>query len=239
MRQPSRALKIRYFQNLYKSYSKLNLSWIEDRPVAIAGLVRRLQTAFETSGGFGIFDDGADGGLFHRSLLWRRDQDSYLTPIVFPLERRVKVPTWSWMAYKGGIDYLDPVFRTTDWEKNEIRPPWTRGNSGSGETTPHDTGTALSATVRNFFVARRKADDVELVYDTERTASDGQRAQCVIVARSKEEGEDQDKKHYVLLVVPTGGTTARGQATYKRVGAGFMLGRYIVMKEPGIKATIY
>jgi hypothetical protein len=143
------------------------------------------------------------------------------------------------MAYKGGIDYLHPLFGMTDWEKNEIRPPWTRGSSESEETTPQDNELVLVATIRNFFVARRKADEVKLVYDTDRTASDGQRPQCVIVARSKEKEKDEDKRHYVLLVMPTGATAARGQAIYKRAGAGFMLGKYIELKGSGVRAKIY
>jgi hypothetical protein len=240
MRTPSRALKIRYFQDLYRLYSKLDFSWIEDRPIAIAGLERRLQNAYGTSGGYGVFDDGPDGGLFHRSLLWIRGEfERSMTPIVFPLQRNIKVPTWSWMAYKGGIDYEDPPFQKTEWEKNEIRPPWTRGGIGSAETTLQAPEMALSAIVRDFRVDGRKSDEVRLVYDTERTASDGQRAQCVIIARSTEGLSNHNKKYYVLLVMSTGTAAARGQATYKRVGAGFMLGKYIELKEPGTRAKIY
>lgn len=243
MRTTSRALKISYFQDLYQQYSRLEFSRIEDRPIAIAGLEKRLQRAFGTHGGYGIFDDGADGshgGLFHRSLLWQRGEDeASLTPIVFPLKRKITVPTWSWMAYKGGIDYGDPPFQTADWEKNEIQPPWSRKDSSSTESAPQDPDMALGATVRDFTVAGRKADEVKLVYDTERTASDGQRPQCVIVARSMEGKTDKEKRHYVLLVMPTGKMAGRGEAVYKRVGAGFLLGKFISLDKPGIKAKIY
>ncbi|KAF2188522.1 hypothetical protein K469DRAFT_565361, partial [Zopfia rhizophila CBS 207.26] len=240
MRANSRALKISYFQDLYQQYSRLGFSRIEDRPIAIAGLEKRLQKAFHTKGGYGIFDDGPDGGLFHRSLLWQRGEDeASLTPIVFPVERNSRVPTWSWMAYKGGIDYGDPPFQTADWEKNEIRPPWTRGDNGHVDSAHQDTEMALGATVRDFTVAGRKADEVKLIYDTERTASDGQRRQCVIVARSKDGKTDKDKRHYVLIVTPTDATAARGDKIYKRVGAGFMLGKHIALDKPGTAARIY
>jgi hypothetical protein len=136
MRVKSRALKIEYFQDLYKQYSRLGFTRWEDRPVAIAGLEKRLQKAFNTKGRYGIFDDGnkTDGSLFHRSLLWRRawevdekgDGDP-LVAITFPAAKNFHVPSWSWMAYKGGIDYTDPPYQTAIWETAGIIPPWTRG----------------------------------------------------------------------------------------------------------------
>lgn len=241
-----RAEKIAYFQGLYKQYSRLNFTRYDDRPFAIAGLEKRLQSAFGTNGGFGIFDDGnkSDGGLFHRSLLWLRGEeegdDKFLTPIEFLSGRNVRVPSWSWMAYKGGIDYTDPPFRSADWEMKELRPPWTRGGNLNTDSAPHDGEVALLATVRDFTVAGRRQDEVKLTYDTERTtASDGQRAQCVIVARSKEGRSDRDRRHYVLLVTPTQKISGRGEKVYERVGAGFMLGKYIFLDKPGIVAKIF
>jgi hypothetical protein len=48
-------------------YSRLLFSRIEDRPIAIAGLEKRLIGAFGTQGGFGVF--AAPDGLLQRSLL--------------------------------------------------------------------------------------------------------------------------------------------------------------------------
>jgi hypothetical protein len=61
-----RGWKIAYFQDLYKQYSRLQFTRIEDRAIAILGLENRLRVAYGVHGGFGIFDDGPDGGLFHR-----------------------------------------------------------------------------------------------------------------------------------------------------------------------------
>lgn len=238
-RTPSRALKISYFQDLYQQYSRLQFSRDEDRPFAIAGLEKRLQKAFGTKGGYGIFDDGSGGGLFHRSLLWQRGEDEVsMVPILFPVERNVNVPSWSWMAYKGGIGYTDPPFQTAEWEKKEIRPPWTRGGNEEAETTHKHIDMSLTATVRDFTVAGRLPAEVRLVYDTERTASDGQRPQCIIVARSKDGKTDRDKRHYVLIVTPMQATAARGEKLYKRAGAGYMPGKYIALEKPGIAAKI-
>lgn len=233
----TRGLKIRYFQDLYQLYSRLGFSHIEDRPWAIAGLEKRLISAYDTKGGYGIFD----GNLFHRSLLWQRGEDeASLTPIVFPLERNVKVPSWSWMAYKGGIDYLEPPFDGVDWEDKEIHAPWTGGGHEDTSSAHEDGGLQLIATVRNFDVKGRRADEVRLVYDdTERSASDGQRPQCVIVARSKDGKTEKEKRCYVLIVMPMVAVGARGEKMYRRIGAGFMLGKYITdLGEKGISARI-
>ena len=146
------------------------------------------------------------------------------------------------MAYKGGIDYTDPPFQTADWETHDIVPPWTRGGQRETDSAPHDGDVALLVSVRNFTVVRRGQDDVKLVYDKERsTASDGYRAlgQCVIVARSKERRSDRDKRHYVLLVQRTNLIGARKEKLFTRVGAGYMLGRYISLDQPGVAGKLY
>lgn len=245
MRTPSRALKVSYFQGLYKQYSRLDFTRYEDRPYAIAGLEKRLQKAFGTKGGYGIFDDGdkLDGGLFHRSLLWQRgeeaDDASNLTPIQFPAERNVHVPSWSWMAYKGGIDYTDPPWEAALWEKKDVFPPWTTGAQQDTETAPLDGIVGITATVRDFNTAGYKLGEIKLIYDTERrSGSDGQRAKCVVVARSRAGDTDPEKRFYVLLVTATPKKSGRGERIYQRAGAGYMLGKFILLEGPGISVKI-
>ncbi|KAF2677147.1 HET-domain-containing protein [Lentithecium fluviatile CBS 122367] len=195
MRTPSRALKISYFQELYRQYSRLAFTRYEDRPFAIAGLEKRLQKAFGIEGSFSVFYDGPDGGLFHRSLLWQRgeqpEDEAVLTPIDFPIDRNIKVPSY------------------------------------------------LTGTVRDFNTAGRKRDEVRLRFDVEKPATDGQRAQCVVFAKEREGRSDRDKRHYVLLVASTQNTTEHGEKVYKRIGAGFMSGKYIALDKPGIMVKIY
>lgn len=237
----NRASKIAYFQALYMQYSRLDFTRYSDKPVAIAGLENRLQKAFGTRGAFGIFDDGdkGNGGLFHRSLLWQRAKDvaddKFLTAIEFSSETHVQVPSWSWMAYQGGITYIDPPFQTAEWEKKEIVAPWTMGGNETTYPEPQDEGVAISATVRDFTVAGRQPGEVEFAYDTDR-ASDGQRTQCVIVARSK--SAHLVKRYYVLLVASTGSFTERGVNLYRRVGAGVLLGKFITLEGEGTHAKI-
>jgi hypothetical protein len=245
MKSNNRALKIEYYQDLYKLYSRLQFSRYEDRPFAIAGLEKRLLQAFDTKGGYGVFDDGDkyDRGLFHRSILWQRGEEKEfengLKPIDFPADRNVRVPSWSWMAYKGGIDYTAPPGGTADWETNDISEPWTRGLGPNADSAPQDGVIAIPAIVRDFAVANRQPDEVKLIYDTGRTkGSDGQRAQCVVVAKDKRGASQGLKRHYVLLVAPKQTTGGRGRKVYERIGAGYIRGKYISLDKPGIKAEI-
>lgn len=262
-----RGLRIRYFQDLYKQYSRLNFTHIEDRPFAIEGRMHlqsyivphcfqprasewvktnmmraavenRLRTAYGTDGAYGIFDDGLGKGLFHRSLLWQRGEDQPspgLSHIVFPPGRRVTVPTWSWMAYRGGIDYVDPPFDQTVWEKEDIHPPRITNSPSSMHTHAR---MELLAVVRRFNVAGHQEGEVKLVYDTEKSRSDSMRLQCVVVAKSREGQTPQQKKYYILLVSPLNSLGDDDYHVYERVGAGVMLGRFIVFNEPGQRAKI-
>jgi hypothetical protein len=245
MRVPSRALKIEYFQGLYKQYSRLGFTRWEDRPVAIAGLEKRLQKAFKTKGRYGIFDDGNknDGSLFHRSLLWQRAREvdekgdgKPLEVIPFSAERNFHVPSWSWMAYKGGIDYTDPPYRSATWETSELIPPWTCGGYQDPDA---NEDVAIAAVARNFNLKGRDPEEVKITYDTDK-GSEQKRVQCVIVARSNDARSDLDRRYYVLLVILTQDKLENERwVKCKRVGAGFMLGKYITLDQPGTEIRIY
>ncbi|KAK4212327.1 hypothetical protein QBC37DRAFT_483945 [Rhypophila decipiens] len=180
MMSASKGERILRYQDFYRNYSRLGLTRDHDRPVAIAGLQSRLLKAFGTEGGFGIFDEGPFlRGHLGRSLLWVRGDDvEALEEIDFPvtlgtitLSSRAQddnastsrdlpgpPPSWSWMAYNGGIDYLDLEFDGIDWEGG-ISSPWTRPGWGIAPTKPgifgsdgiHGAGCAvLSAMARSF-----------------------------------------------------------------------------------------
>ena len=246
MNTQSRALKISYFQELYKQYSRLEFSRPDDRPFGIAGLEKRLLQAYDTKGGYGIFDDGttADGGIFHRSLLWQRgeakDDASEMLRINFPIERNIHVPSWSWMAYTGGIDYADPPFKQAEWETSDIVPPWTRGDVQNNSSAPLDGFVAIPATVREYLSTAEKEGEVRLVFDQVRpSGSHGRDAYCVVVARSNQRKLAKlSKRYYVLLVSPTQQRSDRGVQAFRRIGVGYMLGKHIALNTPGTPAII-
>jgi len=244
MRTQSRGLKIRYFQSLYKQYSRLELTHIQDRPLAIAGLESRLRKAYRlrgdhwAKGGYGIFYDGPGHGLFHRSLLWQRSEDELaLESINFSQRPQDSMPSWSWMAFKGAIDYLDPPFNKVDWEEKEIESPWSRANGGSeGTLSSH----YLKVTARPFNVAGHRPGEVELIYDNpERKAtSEGHRPRCVVLAKSKEGMERDEKSFYVMILVELLSKDTALQRSFTRLGVGRMLGKYIGWEESLQKGII-
>lgn len=241
----NRASKISSFQSLYRQYSRLDFSHDEDRPFAIAGLEARLQDALATKGKFGIFDDGdaTDGGLFHRSLLWQRgeeaDDKDFMSPIIFRKYRDINIPSWSWMGNKGGIDYIDPPWESAEWEMNEIIPPWTKRKPSLSQEKSSDEPIRISARVRDYNVSGRRYDEVKLEFDTGETSLfENERPQCVIVAKAKLPTAPREKRFYVVLVAWTGQKSEQLERVYKRVGAGYMLGKFITLEGNGLAARI-
>ncbi|KAK1780446.1 heterokaryon incompatibility protein-domain-containing protein [Copromyces sp. CBS 386.78] len=212
-----RGEKIRFYEGLYKQYSRLTLSRDSDRPIAIAGLEKRLIHDLKSSGGFGVFDD--ERSLLQRSLLWQRGSEFPTLEKIAVLSR---VPTWSWMAYKGGIDYLDPPFGEVDWNISEIRGNW----FGKGNRTE------LSAITREFRMATTGTPDLDTTWDIPKEINpDLARLKCVVVGVKRQRGVLAEKKtHYVLIVrLWEQNTDLATEETeiYERVGVGKMLGEYI------------
>lgn len=226
--ETSRGQKIMYFQQLFKDYSRLQFSHMADKPIAIRGLETRLYAAYRVSGAFGILNDGRDGGLFHRSLLWRRDQEDPMTPINFT-GRNMYVPTWSWMAYEGSIDYLLlREFNQVHWEKDDVCPPNINLQNTSLETVALAGELDILVKAREFSEAAEREGHYVVRYDSKRTtSSDGNRPCCVVVAKHKGGASAAEKLHYVLIVAPKDKTGKGGKMVYERLGVGYMLGRYI------------
>jgi hypothetical protein len=87
-----------FVQILFKKYSQCGLTNKSDRDTAISGLVKRIESALDTEGRYGVFHC-----FFSRLLLWTRIDKEKTDPIVYDGRR---VPSWSWMTYNGGIDFM-------------------------------------------------------------------------------------------------------------------------------------
>ncbi|KAI8287284.1 hypothetical protein K4K60_012629 [Colletotrichum sp. SAR11_57] len=216
----TRGEMIYLYQMFYQQYSRLQFSKVEDRPFAIAGLEKRLLQGFATRGGYGVFDDGK--GLLHRSLLWCRSLGGTLGRIKFPVEKKIFVPTWSWMAYEGGIDYLAPEWNKTEWEQQDLRSPWS-ADSPVQYTTDKNSTISLEATARDFDEAKAVKEHITLYFDMPDKA-DGRTPglKCVILARPKTGSTTKDRMCYVLLVAPQVTKRFGGSTVFERVGVGKM-----------------
>lgn len=227
--------KISIYQDLYRHYSRLQLGRTFDRPIAIAGLEKRLIGAFKTVGGFGVFDDGR--GLLCRALLWHRGSDeTTLFRIIFPADHHLKIPTWSWMAYEGGIDYLDLPLNGIDWKLDEILSPWHVDSVASTWHTGDQKKTEIKAIARTFAISRRDGAEYKLIYDIPETFDDSSReVKCVVVGTLKTKDslkmsdslKTPNTMHFVLLITMMGILKDSQASMYQRVGVGQIPGRCI------------
>lgn len=77
-----------------------------DRRVAISGLEARIACALGCKSRYGIFEK-----YLHRNLLWQ-PSDIEMEEIVYKTQH---VPSWSWMAYSGGIQFMEIPFGEVSW----------------------------------------------------------------------------------------------------------------------------
>ncbi|KAH8590353.1 heterokaryon incompatibility protein-domain-containing protein [Bisporella sp. PMI_857] len=88
-----------FFQFLFKRYTECGITVKSDRKVAISGLIQRIESTFKTEARYGIFSY-----FLSKLLLWKRaDGKEKTAPIVY---QDGEVPSWSWMAYDGEIDFI-------------------------------------------------------------------------------------------------------------------------------------
>ncbi|KAF4456333.1 HET-domain-containing protein [Fusarium austroafricanum] len=220
-----RGIKILGYQNIYKLYSGLGLSVPTDRPWAINGLQERLLKTLNLQGGYGVFfqdqKNGHQRGFFRRSLLWRRaEKESSLPRIPFKEgSSDPKIPSWSWMAYSGSIDYIPADFGETEWMS--LQSQWGTGRDKCSNGV-------LVAEARDYTVDDK---DSMPVFDS---PSDSEKAtsKCVVLGRQRDQPEPV-KVHYVLLVQPK----SPSSQIYQRVGAGTLPGRCI--EGNGVKIHIH
>lgn len=197
-----------------------------DRPIAISGLEKRLLRDLSIQGGFGVFDDRRS--LFQRSVLWCRGAEvASLERITFLPESRVHVPTWSWMGYQGGIDFLDLPLGGIEPFVDGTHVSWTDGRHGVWNSV--DGGAVqISTTARNFDMTASD-NSFKIIYDNNAAlASRGKKLKCVVIA--KKAGRDtpiEEKIHFVLIIKPTEGNMYGKRMIYERVGVGYMAGKFI------------
>ncbi|VBB71451.1 Putative protein of unknown function [Podospora comata] len=255
----SKGGKIRLYESLYKTYSRLQFTRAYDRPIAIAGLEQRLVAAFDTRGGYGIFDRVP---FFGRSLLWTCEEPGGMRRIEFPKEGlgRYRVPpSWSWMAYTGAIGFMDLPFEGVHWLEDDIRSPWgsavwemSLDTSGSGNSTASsmwhtgrtDQDNNLSGKGRRLVVGLKVAEK-KIKWDAGQRhtgINDAKELRVVAVGRRKSKSNKPARalEHHVLVVVGIGGCTdSGGRRIYERVGVGSLPGDWITHNEQEEEISIF
>jgi hypothetical protein len=233
---PERLLKagnertIEFIQFLSSEYSKRGLSEKTDRCATISGLESRIAQAKKCETRFGIFQS-----FLHRSLLWQRSEERDSDRIDYGAQI---VPSWSWMAYNGSIEFMYIPVEEVEWvhglrfnkrdEHSGLNENWKPAlvtDIGSFQRCNHErrgTGYAildLCGTERG-----------RIQYDME-THEHLNAERCVVVGRDSRDSDAGKRKYYILVVRSTG-----MENEYTRVGAGWIPSDYIARQ--GVQALI-
>jgi hypothetical protein len=226
-------------------YSRLAFTRQSDRPIAIAGLEKRLIQSFGVHGGFGILDNDSLG-MLRRSLLWHRGAgEKSLQKIDFGVLGKVPPPpTWSWMAHRGGIDYLDPPFGKIEWEAKEIRSPWSPEAVGVWYSSDEAGTVELSAVARDFDRnSVEDRNDAKIIYDVPPpTDWEGEEVKCVVLGKLESTGSAdrqlENRKHWIMVVLVMPSRVAPRKQICKRVGVGYVPGKLIDLDQQGLPVKI-
>ncbi|KAF2683626.1 hypothetical protein K458DRAFT_304318 [Lentithecium fluviatile CBS 122367] len=213
----SRAEQILRIQSLYRQYSRLKLSNATDRPLAIAGLQQRILRTMDVRGAFGILFSAEKRGILHRSLLWHRASDTSSLERIsyFNTETGdVPIPSWSWMAYSGGIDYFNPDFDGYEWQ--DVRSPW----------SDNIRSDCLKAFAKDLIGLYFSLEEEHIIHDDPSEADMNGTACLVLGVEKGSTKPSAERRHYVLLVKrdPHNDWSAHAPV-WKRIGAGYLPGK--------------
>ncbi|KAK0638916.1 heterokaryon incompatibility protein-domain-containing protein [Cercophora newfieldiana] len=200
-----------FIKYLFKKYSRCGITFESDRDVAISGLVERIGASLETGARYGIFTC-----FLADLLLWKRSDGEMADRIEYSGRT---VPSWSWMAYSRGIDFIsDPTL---------VVPPHT-------DLCFHNNKPALIVKVRQFANCRieQEGERYAIVADTGKMVGTLwfdrgyiEFRHCVVIGMRKDNMDDARKTYYILVVRGKG----PGQG-YERLGVGEVEARYVSKK---------
>ena len=221
---------IEFIQFLSTEYSRRDLTEKTDRCAALFGIESRIAQAKNCETRFGIFQS-----FLHRSLLWQRSEERDTDRIDYGAQI---VPSWSWMAYSGSVQFMDIAFGKVEWVFS-LRFNKTNEHSESDKVWKSALVTEIGSFQRCNFERRGTGyanldlDEAErgwIQYDLEtHERLDDER--CVVVGRDSPESDAGRRNYYILVVRPTG-----MENEYRRVGAGRMRSDYVARK--GVEALI-
>ncbi|KAK4096474.1 HET-domain-containing protein, partial [Parathielavia hyrcaniae] len=179
-----------FVQFLFRKYSISWLTFETDRDVAIHSLVERMGQVLGTEVRHGIF------GCFRGSLLlWKRTHENKTPPT--PYKDRA-VPSWSWMAYPGGIDFI------LDATRGLLVP--------CSEDLGFEERAIFDRTEKVGSLWFDVADHIQF-----------QDCFCVVVSMGKDDKKEDSRKTYNVLII----RQKVGGRGYERVGVGKVEAHYV------------
>ncbi|KAH6714793.1 hypothetical protein BKA61DRAFT_643473 [Leptodontidium sp. MPI-SDFR-AT-0119] len=209
-----------FLNSLFEGYSMRDLTQPTDRVAAIFGLQSRIESTLGCEGRYGVLKE-----FLHRNLLWQRHGTEKMERIAY---NNLKVPSWSWMAYRGGIKFVDVSFAFSA----DIR--WQIGLKFDGELNYALTGslgkfwkcTVVRGETRYVVLDYRRTERGWLQFDVE-DSTDLDLQKCVVVGRI---GRKQEIKYFILVVRPI---ATNGE--YERVGIGLIQESHVSKLEGAIR----
>ncbi|EXA31830.1 hypothetical protein FOVG_16888 [Fusarium oxysporum f. sp. pisi HDV247] len=216
LRQAGYRRTVDFVQFLFEKYSISGLTFESDRDVAIYSLVERMGHALHTEVRYGIVRC-----FLGPLLLWKRTNKDEAALITY---RDRTVPSWSWMAYAGGIEFISDatqrlmVPRSADLDfandgdtlavkVRQFKDCWI-GQDRKKFVIFAPTPSALTRKVGSLWFD--VADKIEFRY-------------CVVVGMGEEGQEEESCKTYYILVV----REKQGGEGYERLGVGKVEARYV------------
>jgi hypothetical protein len=217
-----------FLEDLLKDYSNRALSERTDRAIALSGLAARIGKALDCEEKYGIFEL-----YLHRNLLWQWDN---LQATIERIEYKSRdVPSWSWMAYTRGIDFMNLDFGKLELFKN-LR--FDKKHENDKQTLITNIWEFQYCHLKEMEKAESVAAHCEIfdscdakkgwiVYDVKRE-DDPLLERGVVVGKT--ESEDQ-WEYYMLIVRQRDGK----EGEYERVGIGKVQEGYIVRQPADIR----
>jgi hypothetical protein len=121
------------------------------------------------------------------------------------------------MAVSGGIDYFELEFNGFEWQP--MKSPWSLPMQAGGDRV-------IKALACNFQLPVAESQEHEIIFDDSgRSKQDQTRA--IVLGIEKGPEATNEKKHYVLVVDLTAMTTSGERRYCKRVGAGYLPGKWL------------
>jgi hypothetical protein len=200
-----RVRALEFIQTLFQDFSQRQLTNTTDRSVAFSGLESRIVKALKTKSIYGIPEK-----FIHQTLLWQRPEHGELNGIEYVDK---SVPSWSWMACSGPIEFAIPPKTRMGWRtalsfEGSLQMAW-RAALSFGRSSKN---TLLAAEVANFIDCELKGEGTtkELLkkgeesmigwirYDKMEDKPEFDVQRCIVVGRESAAG-----KYYVLVVKPS------------------------------------
>lgn len=186
-------------------------------------MIEALNREGRIHGGYGILesDDTEFESFLGRSLLWARGSEENAMERIRPLP--IAIPSWSWMAYKGAIDYMDPPFGEVVWTTDKIKSPWIKGSQAPvwQTLTGGSEGTKLNVIAMSVSISQARGDNV-VFDDSMKTPTEG--LKCVLIGYSNY-GNWPKNTFYVLII------SRLDDLTWERAGVGALRGESIEFKD--------